>query len=113
MRSSLVGEKSTATSVALVSNVPGSPLGGYICLLRCLEKNLSITVWPETQQKVLGQDSCQEEQDLGRRTRSCQEAEILPGGRDLAISRVRSWPELDLGRWACKSWANWERSWAS
>ena len=30
------------------------------------------------QQKVLGQGSCQEEQDLGRRTRSCQEAEILP-----------------------------------
>ena len=30
------------------------------------------------QQKVLGQGSCQEEQDLGRSPRSCQEAEILP-----------------------------------
>ena len=46
--------------------------------------------------KVLGQDYCQEEQDqLGRRTRSCQEAEILP-----CISWVRSWPRSwpELGR---------------
>ena len=49
----------------------------------------SFRAWPKTQQKVLGQDSCQEELDLGRRTRSCQ-----LGGRDLAISWVRSWAEL-------------------
>ena len=32
-------------------------------------------VW--SQQNVFGQDSYQEEQDLGTRPRSCQEAEIL------------------------------------
>ena len=53
-------------------------------------------VW--SQQKVLGQDSCQEEQDLGRRPRSCQEAEILLYlGHDLGQNNLATMGKI-LGR---------------